>query len=380
MRIYQFVLRRVLTRIDPETTHHLVMKSLRVLAPFPVRLALRRLFFPSDPRICTRAMGREFPTPLGLAAGFDKDGKYFRQLMMLGFGHIEVGTITPYPQSGNARPRIERVPEAGALRNWMRFPNDGADAVAPRFAGKDAAGDLVGANIGLGERTLPEAAATDYRAAAARFSGLADYLVINVSSPNTKGLRGLQQRAHLEEIISATRAAAGDGTGAPILIKISPDLSDHEIDEVADLAITLELAGIIAVNTRVVRLPQKYPDAPSTGGLSGPPLKERSLEVLERLYHRTQGQVTLVSVGGVESAQDVFDRVLAGANLVQAYTAFIYGGPLWPYRVNRDLGRLVEAAGVQSIEELVGRGRASAADKSTGAASARLSTESVLTV
>jgi len=283
------------------------------------------------------AMGVRFPSRLGLAAGLDKDAVAVKGLWLAGFSHVEIGTITPKAQPGNEQPRAWRELDVRGLRNRMGFNNDGADAAARRLSalrtsrvGKRA---VVGVNIGKNKVTTAEGAALDYAYGARVLAPYADYLVVNVSSPNTPGLRDLQSVDALRPILEHARAGADEGSSGrrvPLLVKIAPDLADADIDAVADLAMELGLDGIVATNTTIGH--ERGP-----GGLSGPPLLERSLDVIARLRVRVGAQMCLIGVGGVSSAADAQAMIDAGATLVQAYTALVYEGPFWPSRVNKAL-------------------------------------------
>jgi dihydroorotate dehydrogenase len=335
--------------MDAETAHRLGTRTLDlVLGPRWTRRLARRVLAPRDPALRVRALGLDLPSPLGLAAGFDKEAAHVDALTALGFGFVEIGTITALPQPGNPRPRMFRLPADRALVNRMGFNNAGAQVAAARLARARDPGVVVGVNIG--KTKLAEDAAADYRASAQTLAPHADYLVINVSSPNTPGLRDLQAVAQLEPLIAATREglAAAD-RAVPLLVKIAPDLADEDVDAVADLALRTGLDGIVATNTTISRDGlRSTADAVTNagaGGLSGAPLADRSLAVLARLRERLGDELVIVSVGGVEGARDVADRLAAGATLVQAYTAFVYGGPLWPSRVQRGLARQLRDAG-----------------------------------
>jgi dihydroorotate dehydrogenase len=299
---------------------------------------MRRWFGPSRP---VQAMGHTFPGPLGLAAGFDKNAEGIDALAALGFGFIEVGTITAQPQPGNPRPRLLRLVRDRAIVNRMGFNNDGAEVVAERLARRrKRTGVVVGVNIGKTKVAPAEQAIDDYRESTRLLAPYADYLVVNVSSPNTPGLRDLQAVEHLRPLLVAVREQADAATErrVPLLVKIAPDLCDDDVLAVADLAVELGLDGIIATNTTISR--EGLSSSPSevaaagAGGLSGPPLRARSLEMLQMLRDRVGPGLTLISVGGVSNAADVESRLRSGANLVQAYTGLIYGGPLWPSRLN----------------------------------------------
>jgi dihydroorotate dehydrogenase len=308
---------------------------------------VRRLLAPRDPVLRVRALGLDLPSPLGLAAGFDKDAAHVDALAALGFGFVEIGTVTAQPQAGNPRPRMFRLPADRALINRMGFNNAGAEAAAARLSAPRDRGTIVGVNIGK-TKLAPDAAA-DYRASAARLAPLADYLVINVSSPNTPGLRDLQAVDELGALIATVREAMAEaGRAVPLLVKIAPDLADADIDAIADLAVASGLDGLVATNTTIARdglaSDPAAVAAAGAGGLSGAPLGDRSLAVLRRLRERVGEGLVIVSVGGVETPEDAWARLQAGATLVQAYTAFVYNGPLWPARMHRGLSRLVRDA------------------------------------
>jgi dihydroorotate dehydrogenase len=376
--IYRLFFRLVLQRIDAERAHALAARALRLAAGIPfIRAAMRRRLAPHDPALSVRALGLDLPSPLGVAAGVDKDATWFDGLGLLGFGHVEVGTITARPQAGNPGRRVLRLPADGALLNRMGFPNPGADAVALRLerraapvtAGVDARSAavspvVVGVNVGKSRAASLAEADADYRAAVRRLAPLCDYLVVNVSSPNTPGLRELQSVDRLRSLLAAVRGELAEiGCEPPLLVKIAPDVADGELDALAEEALSLSLDGIVAVNTTVDRTiltaaSRAAAERVEGGGVSGAPLRARALEVLERLYARVGTNLVLISVGGIGTADDAWQRILAGATLVQAYTGFVYGGPAWPARVNRELARRVRAAGKSSIQELVGAGAA----------------------
>lgn len=295
-------------------------------------------------------MGVEFPNAFGLAAGFDKNAKAVPGLLALGFGHVEIGTVTGEPQPGNPTPRLFRLVADGAVINRMGFNNDGAEVVAERLrvlrateAGRSA---VIGVNIGKTKVVPVENAVADYVKSARLLSPYASYLVVNVSSPNTPGLRNLQAIEELRPLLSAVRAAADEvtATRVPLLVKIAPDLADADVDDIAGLGLELGLDGIIAANTTIdrpasLRTDRATIEAAGAGGLSGPVLKERSYEILTRLRERVGDRLAIISVGGVTTPADAMARLDAGADLVQGYTAFIYAGPFWPGRINRALAK-----------------------------------------
>ncbi|MEV4103205.1 quinone-dependent dihydroorotate dehydrogenase [Nonomuraea sp. NPDC049649] len=348
--MYRLLFRQVLRRLDAETVHHRTVRGLALLARTPLlKRVLHRALAPHDPALRITAFGVHFPGPLGLAAGFDKDAACAEAVAALGFSHVEVGTITAHAQPGNPRPRLFRLVRERAVVNRMGFNNAGAPAAARRLRRTRGIPAVVGVNIGK-TKVVPESEATaDYVTSAKELAPLADYLVVNVSSPNTPGLRDLQAVSLLRPLLTAVKEVC-DGTPrrTPLLVKIAPDLADEDIDAVADLALELGLDGIIATNTTIAH------DGP-TGGLSGRPLKARSLEVLRRLRARVGDRLTLVSVGGVEDVDDVWERLLAGATLVQGYTGWIYGGPLWASRIHRQLSRRVRLHRLSSITDIIGR-------------------------
>ncbi|GAA1735545.1 quinone-dependent dihydroorotate dehydrogenase [Aeromicrobium alkaliterrae] len=340
--VYDALFRQVFARMDPEVAHEQAFRAIR-LGGRAVRPVVR---VPSAPRT---VMGVEFPHAFGLAAGFDKNARAVPGLLALGFGHVEIGTVTAQPQPGNPRPRLVRLVDDRAVVNRMGFNNDGAAVVASRLhrlrrsaAGRDA---VVGVNIGKTKVVAPERAVDDYVDSARLLAPFADYLVVNVSSPNTPGLRDLQAVEQLEPILAAVRevtetlgAEARRGGRVPLVVKIAPDLADADVDAVADLALGLGLDGISATNTTIarpesLRSPRTEVEAAGGGGLSGPVLTSRSTEVLERLRARVGDRLALIGVGGVNTPEDVAARLAAGADLVQAYTGFIYGGPAWPARL-----------------------------------------------
>jgi dihydroorotate dehydrogenase len=347
--MYRLLYRIVLRRVPAEAAHLAAFGLIRVfgwVARVPgAAWLLGRWLGPRDPVLRVRALGLEFPGPLGLAAGFDKDARGTRGLAALGFGFVEVGTVTARAQPGNPRPRMFRLTADRALVNRMGFNNDGAAAAAARL-GRARGGPVVGVNIGK-TRAVPDAdAAADYAASARAVAAVADYVVVNVSSPNTPGLRDLQAADRLRPVLVAVRAAldaAAPRRRVPLLVKIAPDLTDADVDAVADLALELGLDGIIATNTTVSRdglaSPAAEVAAAGAGGLSGPPLRARSLAVLRRLHARAGDRLVLIAAGGIETPDDAWERLRAGATLVQAYTAFVYGGPLWPRRMHAGLAR-----------------------------------------
>lgn len=359
--LYRALIRPLLFLLPPEAAHTLAFGGLRAAMAVPGLGALTEAALaPRDPALEVRALGTTFPTPVGLAAGFDKDAVGIDALARLGFGFVEVGTLTAHAQPGNPRPRMFRLGADRALINRMGFNNHGSADAARRLARAHRV--PVGVNIGKSKVTPEERAAEDYAISAERLAPHADYLVVNVSSPNTPGLRDLQAVEKLRPILVSVREAAARVAPRPppLLVKIAPDLSDADIDAVADLALELGLDGIVATNTTVsragLRTPEGVVTACGAGGLSGAPLKARALEVLRRLRARTGERLVLISVGGVEDAGDAWERVLAGATLVQIYTGFIYGGPLCPRSIALGLLERARAAGFERVADAIGAG------------------------
>ncbi|MFC3299228.1 quinone-dependent dihydroorotate dehydrogenase [Arthrobacter agilis] len=358
MRIYPTFFRIVFSGMDAERAHRIGFALIRAADRTPVGWALRRFCAP-HPALATSAFGVDFPSPFGLAAGFDKAGTGVLALTALGFGHVEIGTVTGQAQPGNPRPRLFRLVEDRAVINRMGFNNDGAAAVAPRLESArlglakrygSRGRPVVGVNIGKTKKVDLTDAIGDYLVSAERLAPTADYLVVNVSSPNTPGLRLLQSVESLRPLLEAVRrtADAAAGRHVPLLVKIAPDLMDQDIDDVGALALDLGLDGIVATNTTITR--QNLRTDPSdvmakgVGGLSGAPLKARSLEVVKRLRAAVGDELAIIAVGGVETPDDVLERLDAGATLVQGYTAFLYEGPFWSRRINRGLLRAQRTA------------------------------------
>lgn len=355
MRPYDVLFEQALTRVDPERIHHAAFRAIRAAAPVTTR-AVR------VPSAQVHALGLTFPHPLGLAAGFDKNAVGIDGLAALGFGHVEIGTVTGEAQPGNPQPRLFRLTDDRAIVNRMGFNNDGAEVVARRLAARERGrqrqvreqegatsflgGPILGVNIGKTKVVPEDEAARDYEKSAGLLAPFADYLVVNVSSPNTPGLRDLQAVEKLEPILAAVRRRADEARPdhrVPLLVKIAPDLSDDDALAVADLALATGLDGVIATNTTISRdglaTPRSRVEQVGAGGLSGRPLTQRSEDVVRLLRDRVGPDLTLVGVGGITTVDDARRRLAAGADLLQGYTAFVYEGPLWPRRIVRGLAR-----------------------------------------
>ena len=340
----------LLRRLDPETAHGLTVSALKTGLVPASRAA-------ADPALACRVWGLDFANPVGLAAGFDKNAEVPDAMLAQGFGFVEVGSVTPRPQPGNPRPRVFRLPEQRAMINRYGFNNDGLDVVAARLEGRSGRPGLVGANVGKNKETAD--AAADYAIGIRRLARLADYLVINVSSPNTPGLRMLQGRGPLAELLDRSLAARAESAAAgkvpPLLLKIAPDLTDEDKGDIAEVALASGIDGLIVSNTTVSRPPGLPPAiAAETGGLSGAPLMAASTAVLADMYRLTGGRLPLVGCGGIESGRDAYAKIRAGASLVQLYTALVYRGPRLVGEINRDLAALSRADGFPSLKDAVG--------------------------
>ncbi|WP_342235416.1 quinone-dependent dihydroorotate dehydrogenase [Inquilinus sp. OTU3971] len=341
----------VLKALPPETAHRATITALKLgLGP-----VVRE---PDDPVLAVTLWGRDFANPIGLAAGFDKDAEVVDPMLRLGFGFVEIGSVTPRAQPGNPRPRAFRLPDQQALINRYGFNNRGHAAAVARLEARRlngaAAPGLLGINVGRNKDSRdPEA---DYAAGIRAFARLADYLVVNISSPNTPGLRAMQSREPLQRLLAAATAARADGMARPpILVKIAPDLTPEDLEDVAEVALAAGIDGLIVSNTTIARPPGLPPDlAGEPGGLSGKPLMQPSTAVLRRMAKLVAGRLPLVGVGGVASGADAYAKIRAGASLVQLYTALAYRGPGLVGEIKRDLAGRLRADGFRSVAEAVG--------------------------
>lgn len=352
--------RPLLFKLPAESAHNLAAQALNLAEHFPpFRAAWAKQFVRSDDRLAVDLWNLHFPNPVGLAAGFDKDGLYPRALAALGFGFVELGTVTAYPQPGNPAPRMFRLPADEALLNRMGFNNHGARALAERLRGKRCPVPL-GINLGKSKITPNEEALGDYLLSLEAVYSLADYLVINVSSPNTPGLRALQERAPLQQLIGGVQKRLGELTQPkkPLLLKLAPDLTNEQLDDTLDMLSQTPVEGIIATNTTISREGLRTSaDAVAqmgAGGISGKPVQARSTEVIRRLYRGSGGKIPIVGAGGIFSAGDAVEKMQAGASLVQIYTGFIYGGPATVRRIVDGMLERMTRDGVKSVREWVG--------------------------
>jgi dihydroorotate dehydrogenase len=332
--------------LDAERAHRLTINALK-LVPGGERAK-------HDPVLSIQVAGLDFPNPVGLAAGFDKDAEAYDQMLGFGFGFVEVGTLTPRPQSGNPRPRLFRLAEDRAVINRMGFNNGGLEAAAARLEKRRRGRGIVGVNIGANKGVASgDAAIADYVAGAERMAPLADYLTVNVSSPNTPGLRRLQDRAALDALLGAVMAARGAG-GPPVFLKVAPDLDRQAIDDIARVAIDRGIDALIVSNTTVSRPELRSRHAGQSGGLSGAPLKGLALERLRDFRRASGGALPLIAAGGMENGVDAWDRIRAGASLVQLYSALVYEGPSLGVRIAGELKRLAAIHGVSRLADAIG--------------------------
>jgi dihydroorotate dehydrogenase len=347
-------------RLDPERAHHLTLRLLQWLVQMPSLLKLWQYWQPPEhAALQTQVAGLHFPNPVGLAAGFDKNATAVAAFQAFGFGFVEVGTVTPRPQVGNPLPRLFRVPADEAVINRMGFNNDGATAVARRL--KLSPGRTpIGVNLGKNADTPLKQALNDYCACLEELFDVGSYVVVNVSSPNTPGLRALQTYANLRLLLGGVQdcnqalARARQVQPRPLFVKIAPDLQSHELDDIVEAVQTCALDGIIATNTTTDRQGLTTAIA-EPGGLSGRPLRQRSTEVIRHVYRRAQGQIPIIGVGGIFSAEDAYEKICAGATLVQLYTGLIYRGPGLPHRINVGLVHLLQRDGLTHLSQAVGR-------------------------
>lgn len=345
-------LKPLLFALPAETAHNLAAMLLGSAGALPFTLApYRKRHFVTTPRLTQELFGRTFANPVGLAAGFDKNATMVRAIHALGFGFTEIGTVTPRPQPGNPRPRMFRHKAEKSLQNAMGFNNDGMDLVRERLSELFPYMTPIGVNIGKNKTTADADAIRDYVQLIRELHTLGDYLVINISSPNTPGLRDLQNEAFIGELFGQ----AGELTQKPVLLKLAPDMEAAQAVELASLAVEKGAAGIIATNTTVDYSLVAHPEA--IGGLSGAVLKQKSFELFEALAKALYGKTTLISAGGIDSAEEAYRRIRAGASLVQIYTALIFEGPGLIKRVNTGLDRLIEADGFASITDAIGADR-----------------------
>ncbi len=335
--MYKFLIKPLLFLLDAEKAHHLTFSFIKFAFKIPLVSSIVKSVFTGNKHKAVEVAGIKFPSPVGLAAGFDKNALLFDELACFGFGFVEVGTVTPKPQSGNEKPRLFRLPYDNALINRMGFNNDGVDAIAARLK-KKKSNIIVGGNIGKNKSTPNENAFDDYKICFEKLFAYVDYFVVNVSSPNTPGLRELQDREPLTNLLSGLQKINNSKSyPKPVFLKIAPDLTNTQLNEIVEIIIETKLAGIIATNTTIDRSNLKTSpeiiSAIGNGGLSGKPLTERSTEVIKYIAQKAQGKFSIIASGGIHSATDAYEKIKAGASLVQLYTGFIYEGPMLPRKI-----------------------------------------------
>ncbi len=337
--MYKLILKPFLFLLSPEKAHHLTVSLLQ----FTLKLPFLKSFFKNryeikHPKLEREVLGLQFKNPVGLAAGFDKDGKYFEAMSHLGFGFIEIGTVTPLAQDGNAKPRLFRLPQDNALINRMGFNNEGIENFVSRLK-KSTPQVIIGGNIGKNKVTSNENAAADYTICFEALFPYVDYFVVNVSSPNTPNLRALQEKRPLTKLLQTIQSLnQAKKNPKPVLLKIAPDLNFEQLDDILEIIDSVKLAGIIATNTTISRknLNTNHTnlDKIGNGGLSGQPLRQRSTEIIRYINEKTNGTLTIIGVGGINTPKDALDKINAGASLVQIYTGLIYEGPSLIRRIN----------------------------------------------
>ena len=340
--MYKHLLKPVLFRISPEKAHRVMFGFLKVVYRIPyVKSGFRAAFQIRHKSLEREVFGIRFKNPVGLAAGFDKNAELFNAFSCMGFGFVEIGTVTPKAQPGNPKPRLFRLPADDALINRMGFNNDGLEKVVRRLKGR-VTSVIIGGNIGKNKSTPNAEATGDYVAGVMELYYVVDYFVINVSSPNTEGLRELQDREPLKRILVAVKDAMAEKLRQkPILLKIAPDLSDKQLDDVIEIVLETGVDGIIATNTTIsraeLRTPARELESIGAGGLSGKPLRSRSTEVIRYIHQKTKGRIPIIGVGGIHSAEDALEKLHAGASLVQVYTGLVYRGPALIKEINKKI-------------------------------------------
>ena len=335
--MYRTLIKPLLFLFDPEKVHHFAFSFIRLMNKIPgVSFLIRAFYRVNHPLLARNLFGLHFPNPVGLAAGFDKDAKLFKELSHFGFGFIEIGTLTPKPQAGNPKKRLFRLPQDHALINRMGFNNQGVEAAIPRL--KKNKGTLIGGNIGKNKVTPNEQAVDDYIYCFKALYPYVDYFVVNVSSPNTPNLRALQEKKPLTDLLNTLQKLnKATNKPKPILLKIAPDLSEDQLLDIIEIIQTTQVAGVIATNTTLSREGLQSPNKIETGGLSGKPLTDRSTEVIRFLSEKSQKAFPIIGVGGIHTPNDAIEKLEAGADLIQLYTGFVYEGPGVVKRINRAL-------------------------------------------
>ncbi len=344
------ILKPFLFNLDPETAHDLAIKSLK-LNPFP-----RKMFEVEDEQILNiKLLGKNFSNPIGLAAGFDKSAEVYNSLFKLGFGFVEVGTVTPLKQFGNTKPRIFRLEEDKALINRLGFNNDGMEIIKNRISLEEKKG-ILGINIGPNKNTKDQK--TDFCLCLNNFLNLADYITINISSPNTEGLRDFHEKEKLNELLfNLNKIKKDKKSNVPLLLKLSPDINDNYVAEIADIAIKNNISAVILTNTtNSNRENLLSKNKNEEGGLSGEPIQNISTNIIKKFYKQLNGKVPIIGVGGVNSGKSAYEKIIAGASLLQLYTGFVYRGPSTAKDIKKELIQILKSEGIKNIQEIVGKG------------------------
>jgi len=338
--MYKYILKPLLFLLDPERAHLVTVSLLRIIFCVPgVKWILHTIYTIENPLLHTNLWGLDFPNPVGLAAGFDKDGKYYEQLSSLGFGFIEIGTVTPLPQRGNDKPRLFRLPADQALINRMGFNNDGVEALVGRLKNRNPGKIIIGGNIGKNKMTSNENANDDYVKCFEALYSFVDYFVVNVSSPNTPGLRELQEKEPLTKLLSVLMFHNKTKPKIkPILLKIAPDLAETQLDDIIEIINTTGIHGIIATNTTLDRSPLITDTSNiGVGGLSGRPVKDKSTEIIKYIHQKSYGKIIIIGVGGIECPDDAIEKLKAGALLIQVYSGLVFEGPGLIKKINKKI-------------------------------------------
>jgi len=343
------VLRPFLFKLDPETTHDLAIKSLKF------NYLPRKMFEVEDEQILNiELLGKNFPNPIGLAAGFDKSGEVYNSLLKFGFGFIEIGTVTPLKQFGNPKPRIFRLEDDSALINRLGFNNDGIEIIKNRIKSEKKKG-VVGINIGPNKNTKDQK--SDFCLGLKNFFDIADYITVNISSPNTEGLRDFHDQEKLEDLLLALNKIKSENKiNIPLLLKISPDIKDNQISEIADTAIINDISGIILTNTTNSNKDKLISDfKKEEGGLSGEPLQQISTNMIKKFYKQLNGKIPIIGVGGVNSGKSAYEKIIAGASLLQLYTGLVYKGPSIVKNIKKELIQILKVEGLNNIKDAIGK-------------------------
>ena len=343
------VLRPFLFKLDPETTHDLAIKSLKF------NYLPRKMFEVEDEQILNiELLGKNFPNPIGLAAGFDKSGEVYNSLLKFGFGFIEIGTVTPLKQFGNPKPRIFRLEDDSALINRLGFNNDGIEIIKNRIKSEKKKG-VVGINIGPNKNTKDQK--NDFCIGLKNFFDIADYITVNISSPNTEGLRDFHDQEKLEDLLLALNKIKSENKiNIPLLLKISPDIKDNQISEIAVTAIKNDISGIILTNTTNSNKDKLISDfKKEEGGLSGEPLQQISTNMIKKFYKQLNGKIPIIGVGGVNSGKSAYEKIIAGASLLQLYTGLVYKGPSIVKNIKKELIQILKVEGLNNIKDAIGK-------------------------